>query len=112
VSFVSQLSDQFISVNRGLITRPGYQQTLSRYHGYFSAVEFQLWDDQSEPIIVFSEDGTMAFTVVDKLVSVTYPDEQGNSVSSETHFAWTAIYKKYGQDWKIECVTSTERPQN
>ena len=111
INFVDQLSGQFISVNRGVISMPSYQETLSRYHRYFSAVEFELWDDQSEPIIVFSDDGSMAFTVVDKLVRVNYPDDQGNPVSSETHFAWTAVYKKYGDDWKIESVASTERPQ-
>ncbi|MEQ9405810.1 MAG: nuclear transport factor 2 family protein [Cyclobacteriaceae bacterium] len=110
IAFARQLSDNFISVNKGIISRPGREETISRYNGYFSSVEFVKWDDLSEPIIRFSEDGSMAYTIVDKLVMITYENETGERVEGKTHFAWTAIYKKYGDEWKIDVVTSTERP--
>jgi hypothetical protein len=110
IAFANQLSENFISVNKGKITTPSKSETRSRYHGYFSAVEFVKWDDVSEPIIRFSDDGSLAYTIVDKIVTITYKDSLGNSVQGETHFAWTAIYKKYHDQWKIDCVTSTERP--
>ena len=110
IAFVNQLSQHFISVNKGIISQPKKEETLARYNGYFSAVEFVKWDDVSEPIIKFSDDGSMAYTIVDKIVTVTYKDQEGNTAEGETHFAWTAIYKKYGQEWKIDCVTSTEKP--
>ncbi len=28
-----------------------------------------------------------------------------------THFAWTTIYRKYEDGWKIDCVTSTQIPE-
>ena len=52
----------------------------------------------------------MAYTIVDKSVTLTYEDQEGNKVQEETHFAWTAIYKKYNEEWKIESVTSTQKP--
>ena len=107
ISFANQLSDNFISVNRGKITRPDRQSTISRYHNYFSSVEFIKWDDVSEPVVRFSEDGSLAYTIVEKVVKVSYEDENGMMVDSETLFAWTAIYKKYLDEWKIDCVTST-----
>lgn len=110
IAFANQLSDNFISVNRGIISTPEKEATISRYNSYFSSVEFLKWDDVSEPIIKFSDDGSMAYTIVDKIVEVTYTDENGNTEKSETHFAWTAIYKKYGNEWKIDCVTSTNKP--
>lgn len=110
IAFANQLADNFISVNKGEITQPKRQATISRYHGYFSSVEFSKWDDVAEPIIKFSDDGTLAYTIVDKIVTVTYPDEEGNTIEGETHFAWTAIYRKYGEEWKIESVTSTNKP--
>jgi len=112
IAFANQLSDDFISVNRGIISSPKKEETISRYNGYFSAVEFIKWDDVSEPIIKFSDDGSMAYTIVDKIVSLTYKDEEGNTVEGQTHFAWTAIYKKYGEQWKIDCVTSTQKPND
>ncbi|WP_298514459.1 nuclear transport factor 2 family protein [uncultured Kordia sp.] len=109
IAFANQMSANFISVNKGIISHPKKEETIARYNGYFSAVEFIKWDDVSEPIIKFSDDGSIAYTIVDKIVTVTYKDQTGNTVEGETHFAWTAIYKKYGQEWKIDCVTSTEK---
>ena len=110
ISFANQLSENFISVNKGEITHPKKKEIISRYHNYFSSVEFVKWDDVTDPIIRFSEDGKLAYTIVDKIVKVTYEDENGDLIDEETHFAWTTIYKKYGDEWKVDCVTSTEKP--
>lgn len=110
IAFANQLSEHFISINRGAITQPKQQETISKYHNYFSSVEFVKWDDVTEPIIRFSEDGKLAYTIVDKIVKVNYESDNGEIIDGETHFAWTAIYKKYGNEWKIDCITSTEKP--
>jgi len=109
ISFATQLSNNFISVNKGIISQPEKKETISRYNNYFSSVEFITWDDNSEPIIKFSEDGTLAYTIVDKIVKIKYKDENGETVFGGTHFAWTAIYKKYDNEWRIDCVTSTDK---
>lgn len=109
VAFVNQLSDQFISVNRGVISSPDKSSMISRYHRYFSSVDFQAWDDQAEPIIRFSADGTMAYAIVDKLVVVSYPAEDDSLITDSTHFAWTTIYRHTPEGWTIDCVTSTDR---
>ncbi|QNL22205.1 nuclear transport factor 2 family protein [Hyphobacterium sp. CCMP332] len=110
ISFVNNLSENFISVNNGKITQPKKKEMISKYHNYFSSVEFVKWDDVTDPIIRFSEDGKLAYSIVDKIVKVRYEDENGDLVDDETHYAWTAIYKKYDNEWKIDCVTSTEQP--
>ena len=110
VAFVNQLSDHFISVNKGKITFPKREETLRRYHQYFSSVEFVKWDDVTPPIVKFSDDGSMAYCIVDKMVVLTYLDANKKKIEQKTHFAWTSIYKKYGDEWKIDCVISTEMP--
>ncbi len=112
LSFADQMSEQFISVNRGIISRPSREDLLARYNGYFSSVDFVKWDDVAEPIIRFSDDGSMAYTIVDKIVAVTYKNETGETVVGETHFAWTTIYRKYDDQWKIDVVTSTNKPES
>jgi hypothetical protein len=52
----------------------------------------------------------MASTVVDKIVKVAPQDEYGKRVESVFSFAWTTIYRKYDGAWKIDCITSTDRP--
>lgn len=110
ISFASHLSENYISVNKGRISHPKSKELITRYHNYFSSVEFVKWDDVTDPIIRFSEDGTLAYSIVNKIVKVTYQGENGELLDNETHYAWTAIYKKYGEEWKIDCVTSTEQP--
>lgn len=109
IAFASHQSENFISVNKGKITRPKKKEMISKYHNYFSSVEFVKWDDVNDPIIRFSEDGKLAYSIVDKIVHVRYKDENGKLIDDETHYAWTAIYKKYGDEWKVDCVTSTEQ---
>lgn len=110
IAFLNQLSNNFISVDEGEISKPENKDILTRYHKYFSSVEFVKWDDVTEPIISLSEDGTMAYSVVDKIVEISFFDEDSVKQSGSTHFAWVAIYRKYGEQRKIECVASTERP--
>ena len=112
VSFAAQFSDNFISVNKGQITRPSIEETLARYNRYFSSVDFVKWDDLSDPIIKFSDDYSMAYAIVDKIVSITYKDANGAIQTGETHFGWTTIYRKYDNEWKIDAVTSTEVPSD
>ena len=111
LAFVQQIATDFISVNKGKISMPTQQELLSRYHGYFSAVEFIRWDDVNPPILRFSSDQSLAYAVVDKLVVLKYVNHDGQATEETTHFAWTAIYRKQGKSWKIECVTSTEVPK-
>ncbi|MHC4379142.1 MAG: hypothetical protein ACYS26_21285, partial [Planctomycetota bacterium] len=89
IAFANQFSDQFISVNRGLISTPSKEETISRYNSYFSSVDFVKWDDLNEPFIKFSDDGTMAYTVVDKIVQVNYNADDGSVLTDSTYFAWT-----------------------
>ena len=108
--FVDLLSENHISVNRGEIKKPSRQDHTTRFTRYFESVEFEKWDDIEPPVIRFSDDYSMAYTIVDKEVVVRYMNEDGNEVRELTKFSWVAIYKKYGEDWKVDCVASTNQP--
>jgi len=110
ITFANQLSKNFVSVNRGEISKPTKEATISRYNNYFSSVEFVKWDDVTEPIVKFSDDGSVAYTIVDKIITITYKNEKDSLVEEETRFAWTTIYKKYDGEWKIDHVASTNKP--
>ncbi len=110
IAFANQMAENFISVNRGVISQPTIQDNISRYHGYFSAVEFIQWDDMRDPIIRFSDDGSIAYTIVEKKVKLNYTDPDGNTTIDSTQFAWTTIYRMKEGEWKIENVTSTNVP--
>lgn len=107
--FVDLMSIDFVSVNGGQITRPSREENLERFGQYFDAVEFEKWDDLSEPIIRFSDDYSMAYSVVHKEVVIRY-SHGGQTTRERAEYAWTAIYKKIKNQWKIVNVTSTNLP--
>ena len=108
--FVSLMSDSFISVNKGEISRPTKEANRTRFSNYFNAVEFEKWDDKDPPIIRFADDYSLAYTVVNKEVALRYQHDAEPPERETTHFSWVAIYKKYHDGWKIDCVASTNLP--
>ena len=108
-TFADMLSDSFISVNRGEITRPTREENMVRFGNYFNSVNFHKWDDMTRPVIRFSDDGSLAYTVVDKDVVVSYLTDEEEMLFDKTEFAWVSIYKKYPDGWKIDCVASTNK---
>ena len=107
---VGQLSLNHISVNRGEVSTPESKDLTEVFQNYFDEVEFIKWDDTNPPIIRFSDDGSLAYTVVEKDLLLTYVDEEQRTIEEYTKFAWVAIYKKYGDKWKMDCMASTDKP--
>ena len=100
-------SEDFMDVNRGMIRKPTREESTKRLQSYFDAVEFVKWDDVSPPIFSFSDDATMATTIVDKLVVLKVKDEDNRL--DTTHFAWLAVYKKNNGKWQLHRVGSTNQ---
>ena len=110
--FVNQFANPMLSINRGKITTVTLDAALERFHNYFNTVLIKLWKDITPPIIDFSEDATMAYMVVDKLVVLSYEDEENKTIEETTHFAWVSVFKKQANgEWKIVCNISTNEPK-
>ena len=111
-AFVDQFSANYRSINRGGIQHLSQEQSLAIFQPYFESVDFIAWDDAQAPIIEFSDDYSMAYCLVDKEVIVAYPLDDGGQYIDTTQYAWTTIYRKYGGEWKVDCVTSTTVPKD
>jgi hypothetical protein len=109
VAMAELLSDIFKDVSDGVISPYSFERTRSRLHDYFSSVDIVKWEDVQPPEVRFSKDFSMAYTLVDKEVVVEYEDGSGGLVRDTSHFAWVAIYQKYPEGWKIDCVASTNQ---
>lgn len=107
--FISEFADSMISVNKGLVTSPTKAEHRQRIGKYFGSVQFIKWDDTAAPVIRFSEDGSMAYAIIQKDVVLTYPDSAGKAFYDTTHYAWSSIYRKYNGEWKIACNISTNK---
>lgn len=100
-------SEDFIEVNRGMVRKPTHEESVKRLQSYFDAVEFVKWDDVSPPVFSFSDDGTMATTIVDKLVILKVKDKDNRL--DTTHYAWLAVYKKHNGQWQLHRIGSTNQ---
>lgn len=97
-------TEDFIEVNRGLVRKPKPSEIAVRFENYFNSVDFIKWDDVTNPIISFSDDGTMATVVVDKLVVVR---ELATNKIDSVKYAWLSVYKKQNGQWLMHRMGST-----
>jgi hypothetical protein len=105
--FVNQFSDSMISVSKGKISKATKAEALTKFQSYFNAMDIKTWDDASPPVINFSDDASMAYVIVDKMVIAT---PKGTNRMDTTHFAWVSIYKKNNtNNWQIVCNASTNQ---
>ena len=99
--------DDFVEVNRGFVRKPTREESTKRLQSYFDAVDFIKWDDVSPPVFSFSDDGTMATSIVDKIVILKLKEEDNRL--DTTYFAWLAVYKKDNGKWHLHRIGSTNR---
>lgn len=102
---VSSVSDDFISVDSGEVTRPNRKSSRDRFQAYFDAVEFIEWDDLEPPVIRISRDGSMAYVIVRKRVRLKVLAENGRE--ENIVFAWMETWEKEKGAWKRKAVAST-----
>lgn len=107
--FVKEFSDSMISVNKGTIKATPPDTMRKSIGRYFDAVQFVKWDDMAPPVIRFSNDGSLAYALVQKEVIVNYPGSSGLLVYDTTHYAWVSVYRKQEGSWKVEANISTNK---
>lgn len=107
--FISEFADTTISIRNGVVRSQTTSEARKRIEPYFNSVEFIHWDDVVPPIIDISDDGSLAYAIVQKNVVLTYNDTLGVPLIDTTNYAWITIYKKLAGEWKMVCNASTEK---
>jgi hypothetical protein len=107
--FLSEFADSMISVNKGKVSVTAPDENRERISEYFGRVEFVKWDDVAEPVIRFSDDGSLCYAVIQKQVILSSPDSLGRKRMDTTDFAWASVYRKQRGKWKVECNVSTNK---
>lgn len=111
-AMIDQFAGNMVSVNSGKIHKASPEKDLASFQSYFDAVAFKKWDDVQPPEIRFSDDHTLAYMIVDKLVVLESQDSLGKPFEETTHYAWVSVYRKQQNgSWKLECIASTNQPE-
>jgi hypothetical protein len=102
-------SSRFISIDKGQIDSPAFKEVYNKFNNYFNRVEFVKWDDKQPPIVRFSNDGSVAYAAVSKLVILRTKDKTQKEILDTTNFAWLAVFKKENDSWTLDCIASTNK---
>jgi hypothetical protein len=107
--FVSEFAPALYMLNKGKVDSSSVEVYKKKIQSYFNTVKFIKWDDVAEPIIQFSKDHSMAYAIIQKQVILEAKDSTGKTVNDTTDYAWTSIYRKLNNKWKLVCNTSTNK---
>ena len=94
-SLVQGVSEDFISVNNGKVNFPSIEDIRKNYSEYLENTEFSKYEDQMDPIIGFSEDGSIGWSIV----KVSVGGKSKNKHDLEFTCAWITIYKRSNDKW-------------
>ena len=107
--FVGLFAEKLTQIQAGDVLVRDKPTNLARFRNYFSSFKFKSWDNIVPPVILISDDGSMATVQVQKNVSGDYTDEEGKVHFSETIFAWLEVWRKIDGAWKVVTVASTRK---
>lgn len=97
--FTKNLAEEFVQVQNGEIKRPGKNELKKRMKNYLDNTSFTEYKDLMEPIIDFSEDGTIGWSIVQVKVTGTNLDADGRERNLNFICAWITLYERKGDSW-------------
>ncbi|MBN2336137.1 hypothetical protein JXL21_11305 [Candidatus Bathyarchaeota archaeon] len=103
---VQGMSDDFMSVSRGEIRYPSREEQRTVFTEYLNSTRFTEYRDLCEPVIGFSEDGSMAWSVVQVKVA-GFSGEGESEKAVDFVCAWMTLYRRVGGGWERLSEVST-----
>lgn len=108
---VSSFAGDFRNIQAGKVTQPPREESVSRFQSYFDRSTFLVWDDIEPPVIRISNDGNMAYLVVQKRVVLRPRYAASDTAAQESVFAWLETWEKIAGEWKLKALASTRLPR-
>lgn len=108
VLLANLFADTVCQIQNGTVSYFTKKQLADRFSKYINSVEFIKWEDTSHPVYTLSDDGTQAHIIVQKRVELTIKGDSTGRIE-KTDFAWTELWKKRNQEWKLYSITSTRK---
>jgi len=97
--FTKDISDDYFSVGNGEIRNPAKEEITSQFERYLHSTTFTEYRNLREPIIGFSRDGSLAWSLVQVKVVGRSPAEFGAERTFDVTWAWITLYERKGDRW-------------
>lgn len=99
IFFTRDISDNYFLVNDGEISYPSPQEINKKFTNYLNNTTFSEYRDLQEPVISFSKDGSMAWSLVRVKISGIRVVEKDSVRKMDFTCAWITLYEKQNDKW-------------
>jgi hypothetical protein len=103
-------AEDYLSVARGELRSMTAADVEAMLAPYLAQTEFSHYEDVADPVIGVSDDGSLAWSIVQVRVAGTRTRENGEAQNFDTLWAWLTLYRRDGDGWQRIADVSTNRP--
>ena len=100
----------YVQASRGEIAWPTREEVRKRFADYLGRTEFSEYRDLVEPIVRVSQDGTLAWAIVQVKVSGVQTNDEGEEEPFDWVSAWIELFEKRNGRWVMVGNLSNMRP--
>ena len=97
--FTKGISEDYFSVGNGEIRNQTREEITTQVADYLNNTTFTEYRDLREPIIGFSKDGSMAWSIVQVKVAGRRTMDDGSEKDLDFTCAWITLYERRGDTW-------------
>ena len=97
--FVQDLAEDYVFVARGEISHPSPEEIRSNMSDYLLNTESSEYRDTQEPIIGFSKDGSLGWSIVRVKVAGKRTLDDGSERDTDFICAWITLFERQGDKW-------------
>jgi len=97
--FTKHMADDYFAVKNGEILNPTREETAAEYEHYLTNTTFKEYRDLRQPIVGFSKDGSVAWSIVQVKVAGRDRDESGAESDFDLTWAWITLYGRREGRW-------------
>jgi hypothetical protein len=88
-----------MSISRGEILKPTKDEIRATFDSYLNNTTFTEYSDLCEPIVGFSQDGSIAWSIVQVKLAGERTMDDGTERDIDSTWAWITLYERQGDRW-------------
>ena len=97
--FTKDISENYFSVGNGEIRNKTKEEITEQFTNYLNNTTFSEYQDLQDPIIGFSKDGSLAWSIVKVKIAGNRKMNDGTERELDFTCAWITLYEKQGNKW-------------
>ena len=97
--FVQDLAEDYVFVARGEITYPTEEEIRSNMNDYLNNTKFSEYRYTQEPIVGFSKDGSLGWSIVRVKVAGKRTLDDGTERDTDFICAWITLFERQDDKW-------------